>query len=76
MNIILSAIKIAKSTILQLSETDNGRVTFPIINLKDSVNHARESFKKVRTTPNFRELSNEVFKKHGSRKKSSKKQTS
>ena len=48
----------------------------PIINLKDSVNHARESFKKVRATPNFRELSNEVFKKHGSRKKSSKKQTS
>ena len=48
----------------------------PIINLKNSVNHARESFKKVRTTPNFRELSNEVFKKHGSRKKSSRKQNS
>ena len=32
----LSAIKIAKSTLLQLSETDNGRITFPIINLKDS----------------------------------------
>ena len=48
----------------------------PIIELKNSVSHARNEFKKVRSTPNFREISNEVFKKHGSRKKSPKKQTS
>ena len=32
----LSAIKMARSTLLQLSENDNGRITLPIIKLKDS----------------------------------------
>ena len=32
-----SAIKIARSTLLQLSENDKGRIAFPIINLKDSL---------------------------------------
>ena len=32
----LSAIKMARSTLLQLSENDKGRITLPIINIKDS----------------------------------------
>jgi len=32
----LSAIKMARSTLLQLSENDNGRITLPIIKLNDS----------------------------------------
>ncbi len=43
---------------------------FPIVNLKESISVARQHFKDVRQTKNFREISNEVFIKHGSRKKS------
>ena len=42
---------------------------FPIVNLKESIYVARQHFKNVRQTKNFREISNEVFIKHGSRKK-------
>jgi deoxyribodipyrimidine photo-lyase len=42
---------------------------FPIVNLKESISVARQHFKNVRQTKNFREISNEVFIKHGSRKK-------
>ena len=41
----------------------------PIVDLKQSIAHAREHFKNVRQTKNFREISNDVFIRHGSRKK-------
>ena len=41
----------------------------PIVDLKQSITHAREHFKNVRKTKNFREISNDVFIRHGSRKK-------
>ena len=41
----------------------------PIVDLKQSITHAREHFKNVRQTKNFREISNDVFIRHGSRKK-------
>lgn len=42
---------------------------YPIVDLRQSISTARQHFKDVRQTKNFKEISKDVFIRHGSRKK-------
>ena len=42
---------------------------YPIVDLRQSISTARQHFKDVRKTKNFKEISKDVFIRHGSRKK-------